>query len=377
MAHIQPLRYDQTLFRDIDTFDPDFVPEQLNHRETQYRELAYRIGPALNGHAPMNAILRGSPGTGKTTTVRRLFYDIEEITRKTIPIYVNCRQNHTLLAVYHSISRDLLGYASPSRHLEDIREGIAAYLRQKGVRLLVCFDDANYLIAAGTYNILLYQLLRLYEKWDGVRGAGIIAVTSDLHQSLAREADASVWSVFHATEITFMPYTKTEIRDILSDRIQQGLYPGVMSVSALKHIVDMTASERDLRVGIALIRAATMQAEKDGRRKVTRQDVMGVVGTVGSPALAVRAISLSASERALLYKIADQSLTGGDMMAGAIFEEVQSYITIPKSTYHVRLQRLAEAGIIDLRETGKGHEIRLRYAPDDVFAACARGETPE
>ena len=114
-----------------------------------------------------------------------------------------------------------------------------------------------------------------------------------------------------------------------------------------------------------------MRAEKDGRFRVTRKDVLDVVATVRSPALAARTAALSSGERTLLYRLAEQSLAGGDMMAGAVFEEAQDYLAIGKTTYHARLRRLADAGIVDLLQTGKGYEVFLRYAPGDVFAACA------
>ena len=60
------------------------------------------------------------------------------------------------------------------------------------------------------------------------------------------------------------------------------------------------------------------------------------------------------------------------MMAGAIFEEAQEYIAVGKTTYHTQLRRLADAGIVDLLWTRKGHEVFLHYSPDEVFAACAR-----
>ncbi len=358
------LRADQTLFRDPDVFDFAYMPDHLHHRDAQLRELAF----LLQGAGPRNAVLRGPPGTGKTTTVRRAFY---ELTGEFIPVYVNCRQNHTLLAVYRSIAKDLLGYASPSRHLDDTREAIAARLGEKDARLLVCLDDANYLIAAGTYNILLYQILRLYEGWEEIRGAVVFAVTSDLALNLYAEADASVRSVFRPAEVTFLPYTRAEIRDILADRVRQGLYPGVVPPSVLDLVAEMTAGERDIRVGIALLRAAAVRAEKDGRFRVTRKDVLDVVATVRSPALAARTAALSPGERTLLYRLAEQSLAGGDMMAGAVFEAAQDYLAIGKTTYHARLRRLADAGIVDLLQTGKGYEVFLRYAPGDVFAACA------
>jgi len=273
--------------------------------------------------------------------------------------------------VHRCIAKDLLGYASPSRHLDDTREAIAARLGEKDARLLVCLDDANYLIAAGTYNLLLYQLLRLYEGWEEIRGAVVFAVTSDLALNLYAEADASVRSVFRPAEVTFLPYTRAEIRDILADRARQGLYPGVVPPSVLDLVAEMAAGERDIRVGIALLRAAAVRAEKDGRFRVTRKDVLDIVATVRSPALAARTAALSSGERTLLYRLAEQSLAGGDMMAGAVFEVAQDYLAVGKTTYHARLRRLADAGIVDLLQTGKGYEVFLRYAPGDVFAACA------
>ena len=194
------LRSDQTLFRDPDVFDFAYMPDHLHHRDAQLQELAF----LLQGAGPRNAVLRGPPGTGKTTTVRTAFAALTEETGKVLPAYVNCRQNHTLLAVYRCIAGRLLGYTPPSRHLDDVREGIAARLRETDTILLVCLDDANYLIAAGTYNILLYQLLRLYERWDDIRGAGVFAVTNDLRLNLYAEADGPVRSVFHPHEVTFI-----------------------------------------------------------------------------------------------------------------------------------------------------------------------------
>ncbi len=100
------LRADQTLFRDPDVFDFAYMPDHLHHRDAPLRALAF----LLQGAGPRNAVLRGPPGTGKTTTVRRAF---SELTGGFIPVYVNCRQNHTPLAVYRCIAKDLLGYVSP------------------------------------------------------------------------------------------------------------------------------------------------------------------------------------------------------------------------------------------------------------------------
>ena len=375
MTHSSLLRSDETLFRDPEVFEFTYLPGEIHHRDAQVRELAWLLRPALRGGSAGSAVLRGPPGTGKTTTVRRIFREIREETKRIVPVYVNCRHDRTPLAVYRSIFKQIFGYAPPptGRHLDGVKEGIAARLHDEDAALVVCLDDANYLIAAGTSNLLLYQILRLYEKWD-VKKPGIFAVAGDLALNLAAEADASVRSVFHPLEVFFPPYDRGEIREILTDRIRQGLYPGVMPASLLDRIAGIAASEQDVRVGIDLVRAAVLRVEKDGRRRVTPGDVTVAARTVVAPVLRTRAAELSTGERALLSRIAERSRDGGDMTSGAVFEETRDYFPIGKTTYHEHLRGLARAGIIDLvpgTGRGRGRAIRLRYEPEDVAAACS------
>ena len=370
MTHSPLLRSDETLFRDPEVFEFTFVPEQVHYRDAQVRELAFLLRPALRCGSAGSAILRGQPGTGKTTTVRRIFAEVTETTKKLVPVYVNCRHDCTALAVFGCIFEQAFGYAPPSRHLDGIKRGIAARLRDEDAALVVCLDDANELIPAGTYNTLLYQILRLYEKWD-VRKPGVFAVASDLSLNLYAEADESVRSVFHPTEVNFPPYTKAEIRGILADRIRQGLYPGVVSTSLLDRISGIAADEQDIRVGIDLVRLAVLRAEGDGRRRVAPADVTAAARAVRSPALRDRVAGLSEGERALLYRIAELSVAGTDMIGGAVFEEVQDYLPVGKTTYHEHLNGLARAGIVDLVPgAGRGREVRLRYDPGEVLAVC-------
>jgi len=373
MRRILNLTHDQTLFQDIDVFEPSFVPEQLCNREAQVKELAFLVSPAIRGASPGNAILRGPPGTGKTSTVHRIFAELKETTNKVVPVYINCRHDHTTLAVYQRIAGQLFGYKTPSRHLDDIREAIAAKLRDRGTTLLVCFDDAEHLVVAGTYNNLLYQILRLYEGWEDLRAPGVIVVTSDLEMQLYAEADGPVRSVFHPTEIFFPPYTKTEIREILTDRVKQGLYPGVMPPTVIDLAAGMASDAGDIRLGIALIKAAVLRAEGDDRRRVTKEDLMAVAPGIRSPALEVRVAALPAGERALLYHLAERSLSGEEMFSGAVFEEGRDYIAVGKTTYYNRLRRLAAAGIVDLLRSAGGQQVVvLRYNPEELFAACTR-----
>ena len=46
------LMWDESLFQDMEVFEFDYVPGQFEFRETQERELAFQIQPALRGGRP-------------------------------------------------------------------------------------------------------------------------------------------------------------------------------------------------------------------------------------------------------------------------------------------------------------------------------------
>lgn len=76
------LMWDQTLFKDIEVFDIDYVPETFEYRDEQIQELAHAIRPALIGGRVLNTVCRGIPGTSKTTTIKKLLEEIEGTTKK-------------------------------------------------------------------------------------------------------------------------------------------------------------------------------------------------------------------------------------------------------------------------------------------------------
>ena len=126
----QYLMADQTLFRDRDVFEIDHIPDQFEYREAQLRELAFSLGPGLHGSRPLNTILRGLPGTGKTTSVHRIFSEIDETTKRLVPVYVNCQNERSRFSVFAKIHLKLFGHLPPptgisfGKILHDICKGM-------------------------------------------------------------------------------------------------------------------------------------------------------------------------------------------------------------------------------------------------------------
>ena len=61
------LMHDESLFQNINAFDPDYVPPNYNYRDRQMEAMAMAIRPAISGGQPSNSVVLGSCATGKTT----------------------------------------------------------------------------------------------------------------------------------------------------------------------------------------------------------------------------------------------------------------------------------------------------------------------
>ena len=365
------LMWDETLFRDPEVFEIDYVPEQFNHRETQMRELAFQIQPGLRGGRPLNSICRGLPGTGKTTSVRKLFGEIEETTRKLIPIYINCQIDNTKFAIFSQIYRKLSGHLPPASgtSFKQVFDAIARLLQKEETVLLVCLDDANYLLYENEMNRVLYSLLRSHEAYPGTR-IGVIMIISDMDVDLSRAVDARVSSVFRPSEIYFPPYSGEEVRHIMQERVMQGLYPGCLSDHMFDLVVEQTQKSGDLRVGIDLVKRAALNAERRASRTIEREDICRAYDVSKYLHLSSSVKSLKEEEKAVLRSLAGQSMQDAEMNAGEVYKAVKETLPIGYTRFYEIVKKLDALRLINLQyRDGRGRTrvISLRYEPSRII----------
>ena len=366
---------DQTLFRSIDVFEIDYLPEFFNYRESQLKDLAYQIRPALEGGRALNAICRGLPGTGKTTSVLRIFAELEHTTKKIVPVYVNCQNDRTKYMVFSRIYAAIVGHA-PARtgvSIKSVLDAIGGTLQRQEKSLIVCLDDANLLHYNNTLGDVVNSLLRLHQDYPGARAA-VFATVSDMNLDLAADLSKWVISPFRPSDIYFPPYDAEEIRGILQERIRVGLYPGVFPATILDRIVEQTMESGDVRVGLDLVKRAVLNAECAARTEVIEEDVTVAYEQAKHIHLAYSIRALSADERLLLRRIAELSQEQTEpLVSGAIYTERESKPKISYTAFFKRLRKLDALRLVDLiriQAGGRTSEVVLRYEPEKVVQIC-------
>jgi len=366
------LMWDETLFRDPEVFEIDYVPEQFNHRDVQIQELAFQVKPGMRGARPLNTICRGLPGTGKTTSVKKIFAEIEETTKKLVPVYINCQIDNTRFAIFSQIYRRVTGHPPPpsGTSFKQVFDAIARVLQREEQVLLVALDDANYLLYENEINHVLYPLLRSHEAYPGVR-IGVVAIVSDMSVTLQTEVDARVASVFRPTEIYFPPYSEEEVHAILEERVLQGLYPNIIRSEMLDLVVEQTMKSGDLRVGIDLLKRAALNAEREARRSVERDDVCKAYEVSRYLHLAFSLRALKTEERAVLARIADMSARDDtEMNAGDVYRFVKEQVGVSYTKFYEIIQKFDSMRLLNLHyRQGRGRTrlISLRYDPGRVL----------
>lgn len=365
------LMWDETLFRDPEVLEIDYVPEQFEFRDAQMRELAFQIRPALRGGRPLNTICKGLPGTGKTTSVRKLFTEIEETTKKLVPVYINCQIDNTRFAIISQIYKKLAGHLPPSSgtSFKQVFDAIARILVKDEIVLLVALDDANYLLYENEINNVLYTLLRSHEAYEGTR-IGVIVIISDMEVDLSRAIDARVASVFRPSEIYFAPYGDAEVQEIMKARVMQGLFTGVLSDDLLNLVVEQTLACGDLRVGIDLLKRATLSAERAARRSIEREDICGAYEISKYLHLSYTVKTLKDEERQILKSFAERSLKESEMNAGEVYKSIKESFSIGYTRFYEIVKKMDALRLINLHyREGKGRTriITLRYEPAKVL----------
>ncbi|WNY25512.1 ORC1-type DNA replication protein [Methanolapillus millepedarum] len=349
------LMWDETLFKESDVFELDYLPDYFPHRDSQLNAIRYALKPAIRGGRPLNCLLFGPPGTGKTSASLKIFDELKEYTDKVLTVKVNCQIDSTRFAVISRIYKSVMGVAPPASGVSFNRifDKLTKKLIDVDKVLVVVLDDINYLFYEGHADEVMYSLLRAHEQYPGSK-ISVIAIVND--PEVIYGFDKRVSSVFLPEEIEFPRYELSEIKDILDDRIMRGFFPNVVTDDAKDQMANFVNESGDLRVGVDLLKRSGLNAEKRASRKVEIEDVKKAYSASRSLYITRMFANLTDHEKLIIRQVADTK----EISAGDLYEKFNAETNIGYTRFYEIINKMISAGYVTADFSGKGSKGRTR-----------------
>ncbi len=323
------LMSEETLFRNEDVFNPDYIPESIVYRDSQIRELVLSLKPAMRGGKAGNCFLLGPPATGKTTCAKLVMNEMKS--KNLIAVHVNCQVYDTPFKVFSEIHKNIFGFrpAETGIPLTAVYDKIFSFIEREKKVLLVILDELDRLFLKNLANDVLYRILRAYETHPEARTCvWSVSARDDMHR-----LDDKVRSVFTPAEIKFAKYTVAEMKGILKGRRDAGLYRGVVSDEILDLVCE---NAKDMRDGIESLRRAVIAAESEAVKRVEERHIK----------FSIKNENAVTKDEGIIRK----ALENGPLDSGTLFESTgMSY-----AKFYRNLKKMEASRIVSIEPATKG-----------------------
>jgi cell division control protein 6 len=228
-------------------FDETYVPDRLVGREQEIEKLRTCIEPARRNLTPLNCWLYGPSGSGKTSVVQSVLHEAQSQFGLRWA-YVNCWQTPTYYLVLDRLVEHLRVLGAEAQIAKVKANAIVRALENQP--LAVVLDELD-MVTPRERASILYNL--------GQLGKVAVYCITYTGRSLAG-LDSRVRSRLNCHVIELHQYERPQIVEVLKQRAEIGLFPGVWSDDVLARIADI--SEGNSRTAIQTLRSAAFLAER-------------------------------------------------------------------------------------------------------------------
>jgi cell division control protein 6 len=267
-----------SVFKDESKLDINYVPSSLPHREKQLNLLNqfFRFTVETPGKMTQRVLITGRVGVGKTVLAQHFGQEITRTARaKGINlhyVHVNCREckGNFFMILQRIILQFCPNFPRRGYSAEELLQALVQVFNEQKAYVILTLDELDALIRAeGTDP--LYSLTRVHEDHKtAVQRLSLIGIMRDV--SLLNTLDPSTRSTLQHNLIQLGEYTKTELLDILNDRVTQAFNEDAIAAQTLNLIVENTA-EGDARYAIELLWRSGKYADVDNSREVLPEHV--------------------------------------------------------------------------------------------------------
>lgn len=260
------LGHGQSLFRNEDALEYEFLPKILPFREQEQRQIASAIAPLFQGRNGRTLFVHGAPGIGKSAAARFVLKELEEKSDEIHVVVVNCWQTNTSYKVLLELC-DQLGFKfTQNKNSTELMKVIASIINKKSAVLV--FDEID---KAEEFDFLYSLVEDLFKK-------SIILITN--YKSWLIELDERIKSRLMPELLEFREYNEKETTEILRQRLEFAFVPGIWDPAAFDLVAGRAAKAQDIRTGLFLLRQSALKAEDCAAKRVTVEHVEKAFATM-------------------------------------------------------------------------------------------------
>lgn len=368
-----------SVFINRDVLRPEYLPDELPHREEQIAKLGSILAPSLKGSKPSNVFIYGLTGTGKTAVtkyvLKRLYGKSIELGIDIVPCYVNTRQDDTTYRVVVKLA-ECIGLKLPFTGISTA-EAYRRFLKVLDSRasiMIAVLDEIDFLIKRSGDEIL-YRLTRSSDELSNSKIA-IIGITNDL--KLVEDIDPRVRSSLGEVELVFPPYNAIQLEDILTRRAKIAFKPGAIDKSVISLCAALAAREHgDARRALDLLRVAGEIAEREGSERVLTEHVYKALREIEVDRASEVISTMPLHSKLVLLAILNLTKAGnGKTTTGEVYTHYKSLCTklgiesVTQRRVSDIVSELDMTGIITARVISRGRYGKTRVislaVPEDV-----------
>lgn len=370
----------EPLFKNKEALRHSYTPSELPHRESEIKQLAFILTPALKGQTPSNVLIYGKSGTGKTIVSKFICLELEATGAKmgtpVNTVYLNCEVTDTKYRVLANLAKHFgenipfTGWPTDKVY-NTFRESLDKERRS----VIILLDEVDKLVGKNGDNII-YNLTRINSDLKNAR-ISIIGISNDL--KFTEYLDPRVQSSLGEEEIVFTPYNARQLEDILRQRAEIAFKEGVLGEFVIPLCAALAAREHgDARKALDLLRVSGEVAEREGAEVITEVHVRKANEKIESDNVVEAVRTLPTQSKLLLYSVILLDESGGRTITTGevydVYKRLCKYMSIDTLTQRRVSDLLSELdmlGILNSRVVSKGRygrtkEIRMEIPPVSI-----------
>lgn len=333
------LGYNESLIKNENALDFDFIPKIIPHREQEQRIIAAVINPLFSNRNGRNVFVFGKPGVGKTLAAKHVLRELEEKTDDIKQVYVNCWQQNTTYKVAVAICEEIGFRFVQNKNTTELFKVISRIVNDNSAVFI--FDEVD---KVEDTDFLYHLLEEIYRK-------SIILITN--HKEWLIGLDERVKSRLTPEQLEFRPYTSEETKSIIKHRLGDAFPEGVWDEVALNKILEKIGEMKDIRSGLFLLRECALNAESKAKRKIEIEDVEKAITKMADSGFTIKNSDDLEEETKFIFDLVKKN---SGKKIGEMYELYQAEGgTSSYKTFQRKIDKLSENKFIQTtKSTGKG-----------------------